>query len=185
MKAPTRVWIPVEEAVPEVEYIGYKSANENPTMYHLCSVRYKGNGVGWIFDDPKHEEKNIIQLKRYTTFQEQDDWYKEHFDINDSDTYLNLFGLFHDMYNTGTATHEMWNAWISSDFYEMNAYLKDEEMILIGVAAAPYEWNLGGDCCALVIEDKATGSNYWCHADQAWIDDMREQMREIYEENEA
>lgn len=184
MKAPTRVWVPIEEAKIGETYIGYKTF-EKPNCYNMCEVLYKGDGIGWIWSDPKHEQSGISHLERYTTFQEQDAWYKKQFNIKDSDTYLNLYGLFHDMYDTGTAAHEMWNAWVSSDFYEMNAYLKDENMILIGVAAAPYEWNVGGDCCALIIEDKVTGCCYWCHAAQDWIDDMREQMREIYEENEA
>lgn len=182
MKAPTRIWIPIDEATIDTTYIGYRQTDQ-PNCYHMCEIEYKGNGIGWVWCDPKHEVKNLSFLEKYTTFQEQEEWYKKHFNINDSHTYLNLCGLFHDMYNTGTATHEMWNAWVSNNFYETNAYLKDEDMILIGVAAAPYEWNIGGNCCALVIEDRVTGSNYWCHAAQDWVDEMREQMRDIYKEN--
>ena len=182
MKAPTRIWIPAEEAIPGVEYHGYKSANESPTMYHMCSVRYKGNGVGWIFDAPKHEEKNIIQLERYTTFQEQEDWYKEHFDIKDSATFLNLNGLFNDLYDTCGAAHEMWNAWVCCDFHELNANLKENEMMLVGIAPAPYDWNMGEECRAYVIEDVETHDLYWCHGSKAWVDVMRDQMEECWNE---
>ena len=131
---------------------------------------------------PLLEEKNIIQLERYTTFQEQEDWYKEHFDIKDSATFLNLNGLFNDLYDTCGAAHEMWNAWVCCDFHELNANLKENEMMLVGIAPAPYDWNMGEECRAYVIEDVETHDLYWCHGSQAWVDVMRDQMEECWEE---
>ena len=171
MKAPTRIWIPAEEAIPEVEYHGYKSADEPDTQYHLCLVRYKGNSTIWVFDNPKDEVKNVSYLERYTTFQEQEDWYKEH-----------LNGLFNDLYDTCGAAHEMWNAWVCCDFHELNANLKENEMMLVGIAPAPYDWNMGEECRAYVIEDVETHDLYWCHGSKAWVDVMRDQMEECWEE---
>lgn len=178
MGAPTRIWLPVEKATIDETYMGYKIANE-PNGMHLCEIKYKGNGIGWVWNDEKNKVENITELERYTTFQEVEEWYKARFDLTDTDTQLNLYGLFEDLYSVGDAHREMWNAWIGLDFYELNENLKENGMILIGIAPAPFEWSMGEECCAYIAEFKDTGERIWCHGAKHWVDDMRTQMTEF------
>jgi hypothetical protein len=171
MTAPTRIWIPIDKATVDKIYMGYQ---DSPSTLHFCEVKYVGNGVGHVWEDPDNKVEGITHLLRYTTFQEQEEWYKK-----DPIDELNLYGLFNDTTADG-AYHEMYNVWVAGDFYELNHRLKEEGMALIGIAAAPYKWHFDEPCCAYVAEYKDTGERIWCHGFANLVEDMREAMKEEY-----
>ena len=172
MTAPLRIWIPVDKAVVNESYMGYQ---DSPSALHLCTVKYIGDGIGYVWGDPSNKVEGITHLLRYTTFQEQEEWYKK-----DPIDELNLYGLFNDTTVDG-AHHEMYNAWVAGDFYELNHRLKEEGLVLIGIAAVPYNWKFAESCCAYVAEYKDTGERIWCHGFATLVEDMREAMKEEYD----
>ena len=177
MKAPRYKWIPVEEAIVGEEYDAYKTYDKpNTTSY--CRAKYLGNNKVLVFED--YEVENISELQRHTTYQEQDEWNKQHFNISNSKTQLSLYGLFTDLYDVGDAHHEMWNAWITDDFYEMNVYLQEEDFFLVGIAPAPYRCPALKDPIAFVGEYE-NGERFWCHGGKSWVESMRRDMKDVYE----
>ena len=171
------VWIPVNEANVGIEYRGYKTF-DNPKALCFCSVEYLGDNKGLVFG--KDLVENISELSRETTWQERDKWYVDRFDIDKADNQLNLLGLFKDMYDVGDASHEMWNAWIGTNFYEMNFDCNDNNITLIGIAPAPYPCSAIRNAVAFVAEDE-DGNRFWSHGSQDWVEDMRDEMRDIYD----
>lgn len=177
-KCPTTEYIPVEQGIIDAEYCGYKTYDK-PNTESFCLLKYKGNGVGWVFNNEDRKVENISHLKRRLSFEEQSNWRKRNYDSKDPREQMNLMGLFNELYSVGDAHHEMYNAWICVDWYEMAECLAHEDFFLVGIAPAPW------DCCsvknpvAAVVED-SDGNRWWCHAGQDWIDSMRKQMKEIY-----
>lgn len=169
------IWIPVAEAEIDKEYYGYQSA-DTPNSIYYCTIMYKGNGTGWVWNRESNVAHNITFLERYATFEEEREISRKK-----PNTTLNLFGLFNDMSSVGDAYHEMWNAWIDCDFYDMNTALHEEESTLVGIAPAPYKWNWPEECVAFVAETN-NGDRFWCHGSKDMLEDMREQMKEIYNE---
>lgn len=181
MRAPTTKWIPAEEGIKNFEYGGYKTV-DRPTVSTLCPLVYKGNGIGLAWNEEGQVVENIVELERHLTMEETEQWYKDHY-IMDAREQLNLYGLFTDLYDTGDAYHEMWNAWISDDWYEMSNQLQDLTFILAGIAPCPWgKDDLFGEgkTVAFVAEDD-NGERFWCHGSIDWVDDIREQMKDIYE----
>ena len=174
--APRSVWIPVSEGVVGTEYEGYKTFTE-PGTSHFCTTIYLGDGKADVYGSIY---ENISFLERRTTWQEQEQWYRDQFDLTNSKTQLNLLGLFHDMYDVGDAYHEMWNGWVGTDFYEMDSDLREEDFVLVGIAPCPYGCAVIDNPVAFVAEME-DGTRFWCHGGQGWVDDMREQMKDIYE----
>lgn len=175
MKAPFYKWILTEEAKIGEKYIGYKTYDK-PDTTCLCEAEYLGDNKVLVFGT--REVDNVSMLERHTTSEEQANWNKQHFDISNSKTQLSLYGLFTDLYDVGDAYHEMWNAWITDDFYELNADLLNEDFFLVGIAPAPYGCSIK-DPVAFVAEYE-NGERFWCHGGRSWVDNMREQMKEIY-----
>lgn len=172
--------IPISEAEIDFEYSGYKDKSSS-TCEHICACTYKGDGIVWPFDNPDRAVTDVYELSRPYTLEEQEEWYKDRFDAYTSNTSQNLFGLFHDMYDVGDARHEMYNAWIRLNFYEMAECMKDEDFIILGVAPAPYGDGYFEDPVAIVAEEY-TGDRFWCHSEKKWVEEMREQMRPVYKE---
>ena len=107
------IWIPIEEAVVDKEYEGFRTTDESATSYHLCSIIYKGNGVGWIWGKENNKVKNLLELWHHLTYQEEREANIKEFETCGSRALMELHGLFHDCYDTGTARHEMDNRQIS------------------------------------------------------------------------
>ena len=179
-KCPDGKWIPVQEAEIDKEYSGYKDSTQ-PNSQNYCTILYKGNGVGWRWKDEKCAQSNLAFLYQEFTYKDQEEWYKSQFSLDNPKAVINLQALYHDMYHVGDATHELWNAWAGVDWYEMSHRLDEEEIFLLGVAPAPYSWNAGGECVALVAETYDGQYRFWIHFGKDWVDDMREEMQEIYE----
>lgn len=178
MGAPRRVWLSISEAKIGEEYCGYKSS-DSPGSTHMGRVEYLGDGKGLVFGTTPVE--NLIELERETSWQEQEEWYYKRFDITNSKNQLNLLGLFNDMYDVGDAYHEMWNSWVGIDFYKMTSDILDEDFTLVGIAPAPYGCFAIDDPVAFVAEE-SNGTRFWCHGSEKWVTDMREQMKDIYED---
>lgn len=72
--------------------------------------------------------------------------------------------------------HEMWNAWIGVDPYEMAAYATKHKFKVVGHAVLPFAKTpmFGGDpldigiCCE--YED---GERFWCHARSSYLEVMK------------
>ena len=85
-------------------------------------------------------------------------------------------------------THNFWECVlvrkgeISVSADERIYHLKENEMMLVGIAPAPYDWNMGEECRAYVIEDVEPHDLYWCHGAKSWVDVMRDQMEECWNE---
>ncbi len=183
---PRYEWIPVEKAEIGKEYGGYKLHSTGGTTCS-CRIDYKGNGVGWCWGDESRAVEGISFLERSLSWAEQEQWYVDHFDKTSTKNILNTMGLFHDMYDIGDAYHEMWNSWIKVDFWEQIVCIEDEDFTLIGIAPAPWDRDdIFGDnqSCAFVCED-AEGNRFWSHGSKKWVEDMREQGRQVYEEMKA
>ena len=127
--------------------------------------------------------EGITFFERDFTWQEEQEYYRHNFSFTDSDSVSNLFGLYNDM-NIGDASHEMWNAWVGYDFYEMNSRLREEEIILIGICDTP-PYNciaFGTKSCDYIAEDKVTGNRFWSHGSIEWVHTMRQNMQDTYNE---
>lgn len=177
-KCPISEFIPVEQGIVDKEYNGYQTA-DRPNAESYCSITYKGNGVGWRWNDEKNKVENITFLNRRLTIDEQEEWRKTHYEAKDPKEQLNLMGLYNDMYDVGDAYHEMWNGWIGVDWYEMAEGLQSEDFFLCGIAPAPYDCSALDDAVAFVAEEE-NGSRFWCHGGRSWVEHMRKQMRDIY-----
>lgn len=179
MAAPTSEWIPVEKGIIDTQYCGYKTS-DRPNALVFGSVVYKGNGIGWAWGKEDRIIKNIIELNRELNYKEVKQWYLDHYNLDDPKVSNNLYGLFHDLYNVGDARHEMFNAWIGTDWYEMSGQLDDEDFYLVGIAPAPFGTSSIKKPIAFVAETYDGTDRFWCHGDESWVESMREQMRDIY-----
>lgn len=177
-RCPTSEFIPVEQGIIDKEYNGYITA-DRPNSESYCSITYKGNGVGWCWNNEERKVENITFLNKRLTVDEQEEWRKAHYEAKDPREQLNLMGLYNDMYDVGDASHEMYNAWTSIDWYEMAENLSREDFFLVGIAPAPWDCYSIDNPVAAVIEEE-NGTRFWCHMGKSWIDRMRKQMREIY-----
>lgn len=177
-RCPTSEFIPVEQGIVNKEYNGYQTLDK-PGSECFCSITYKGNGVGWRWNDEEKKVENITFLNKRLTIEEQEAWRIAHYEAKDPREQLNLMGLYNDMYDVGDASHEMYNGWITIDWYEMAENLIREEFYLVGVAPAPWDCFSIDDPIAMVAEDE-DGNRFWCHAGRNWVERMRKQMREIY-----
>ena len=174
------ITVPVEEAVIDFEYDWAICHEGDCTISHGPSVTYKGNGIGWSYNDPNSVIKNIIELTRPMTLLEEKEYNKSLYEKEENKrvNQLNLYGLFNDCYIQGE--HQMYNGWVSYDFYEMCNHLNEESWTLVGIAQPPWDWNLKDPCVAIIVED-IDGDKFWCHAHKFLIDDMRDDMRADYE----
>ena len=171
--------IPVEEAVIDFEYDWAIRYEGDRTIMHGPSVTYKGNGIGWSYNNPNNVIENIIELKRPMTLLEEKEYNKSLYEKEENKraNQLNLYGLFNDCYVQGE--HQMYNGWIGYDFYDTCNNLNEENWTLVGIAQPPWDWNLKDPCVAIIVED-IDGDKFWCHAHKSWIDDMREEMLDEY-----
>lgn len=173
--------VPVEEAIIDYEYDWCNYTQENGRICHCGpSITYKGNGIGWSYNNPNSIIENIVSLERPMTWEEEKEFNKKNFynEANKGANQLNLFGLFNDCYIQGS--HEMYNGWVGYDFYELCKYLNEEGWVIVGIADAPYEWTLPDPCVAIIAETEE-GDKFWCHVHKYIIEDMRAEMREEYE----
>lgn len=176
MRCPTSKQVPYQEAVIGKMYSGYTRG----TTTSFCDCEYLGDRKVLVFG--KYEEINVDTLTDKYSWDEQEKWYRDRFDITDLRTTNNLYGLFHDMYDVGDAYHEMWNGWIDIDWYEMSAGLQDEDFYLLGIAPAPSPWAGHSDPVAFVCATYDDTQRFWCHGGKDWVENMREQMKDIYKE---
>lgn len=177
----SNIVVPVEEAIIDYEYDWCNCVQENGRICHCGpSITYKGNGIGWSYNNPNSVVENIVSLERPMTWEEETEFNKKNFydDANKGANQLNLFGLFNDCYIQGE--HEMYNGWIGYNFYELCKSLNEEGWVLIGIADAPYQWNFPEPCVAIIAETEE-GDKFWCHVHKSVIEDMRAEMREEYE----
>ena len=179
--APSSKDIPIEKACLNKQYKGYKCG---PGFVSYATCEYLGDDKNvLVFGKKQTSEKPITHFIEETTWEERDQWYVDQFDIEDPKVKNNLFGLFYDLYDVGTAPHEMYNGWIDSNWYEMSWQLNDLDFYLYGIAPAPYPMTWGdGDDVAFVARTYDDKFEFWCHGRKSWVDEMREQMEDVYKE---
>lgn len=175
-------WIPAAEAEIDFEYKGYKGGDLEENATSWCSIVNKGNGVGWRWGKEEDAVTGITFFERDFTWQEEAEYYRNNFDENDSNSVSNLLGLFSNI-DYLDAHHEMWNAWVGVDFYEMNSRLREEGIILIGICDhPPFDCLAFGEySCAYVAEDLVTGERFWSHGSIKWVEKMRKEMRDTFD----
>lgn len=180
---PNDKWIPADEAKVGDTYNGYKRATE-PNSFNYCTIVYRGNGIGWVWGDEKNIVENISFLNKRLTYWERSELKRQQFDLSNDHSQLNLYGLYTDLYSIGDAHHELWNAWIDCDFYEMDYTLRKNGIVLVGITEAPWEPNYGDHdtYLAFVAEDIDTNERFWCHGGKMTLETLREQMKDVYEE---
>ena len=171
------VWMPIEEGKINQSYHGYRQNGKN-TFYPAV---YLGNGQVKVSD--KFIYENITHLLRDTNDTEKNDIYQSHFNLSDPESQMNLFGLFHDMYDTGGAVHcgRWWCKHDNINFYAINFNLKQEKCYLVGFAPCPHFNTTYKNPVAFVIEYE-NGFRTWSHCDGSWLKQLRDQMKETYDE---
>ena len=86
--APDEIWIPVEQGIIDTEYRGYRP-EDRPDTIVLGSITYKGNGIGWCWNDESRPKK-IISLRRDLTYYEKEKWYRDNLDITNQKNILTV-----------------------------------------------------------------------------------------------
>lgn len=176
-------WIPIEEAIIDQKYNGYKTQDES-NIEHFCSIQYKGNGIGWQFCKEDNIINNITHLQQKRTHTEISDLKRKQIDLDSGITQLNLYGVFTNLHSVGDACHEYWNGWISDEFAELDYELHKDNTILVGIAEAPYQPNYHNSdykYIAFVAEYLDTGERFWCHGSELMVDMLREDAKKLYE----
>lgn len=167
------------EIKPGDVFKGYEYHNGDSHTTHLCEVIVNNEGVPLVWGrNPITDPYDYFTRKM--TWQEEAEWYKSQIDFSKSDYLLNLIGLHTDLYSVGDAYHEMWNGWIQVSWEEQLVSLENETFFILGVSPAPYGYSGCRDPVAVICEYKSDGERFWCHAEKDWIEDMRDESREIY-----
>lgn len=73
--------------------------------------------------------------------------------------------------------HEMWNAWIGCDLYELARNLHEYKLTLLGhcrdVPWQKVDWLGDTLACGICVEDEE-GVRFWCHVTDGHLDDLLE-----------
>lgn len=180
---PRDKWIPISEAKPGETYEGYQDSIE-PDSSNYCLIVYKGNGIGWKWGKEENTVENITFLNKRLSYRELSELKRQRFDLSNDHSQLNLYGLYTDLYSIGDATHEMWNGWVDCDFYDMDYTLRENGIIFVGVAEAPWQphYNDHDTYLAFIAEYVSSGERFWCHGGKSTLETLRRQMKDVYEE---
>ena len=181
MRCPMNKQIPISNVQPGEEFIRCRLSSG--TTLILGGGLYMGEDrkIYKKSDNTLLEEQDVIYIERPYTFEEEAQWYKDQYDISCGNAAINLVGLYNDMYYC-EGEHEMYNAWVTYDWYEMSDNLEQQSFYLYGIAPAPYPCSaFGKDSIAVVVEDFLTGDRFWCHTSKEWINQMREQMQDTFD----
>lgn len=175
MRPPKTKRVYPKDIKPGDEFEGYVSG----TSHHFCIVNVQEDGTPLTFNQFPIEEK-VDYFEQRLTYEEEIEWYKNFIDMTNPANQLNLMGIHTDMYGIGDAFHEMWNGWVCAEWREQLTELIDEDFFIVGIAPAPYGCFAIDDPVAVVAEYKDTGTRFWCHASQSWINTMREESKTEY-----
>ena len=181
---PPQVKVLKNQVKPGDEYRGYEFIPVSGGSGQCwCRINIMEDGTPLVFGKRPlelNEGEVFLHYVRDMTWQEERQWYIDSTDMEDSTNVLNLIGIHCDMYGVGDAIHEMWNGWITFDWREQLMRVKTEDFFIIGVAPAPYGNCAFSDPVALVAEYRESGDRFWCHTSKDWIEQMREESKEIY-----
>lgn len=181
--APKYKWIPAAAGEKYKEYDGYKIINDK--AIHFAQLTYMENGEGYLWGNPTQHISGIIELQIKLTYEEEEQWYKDHIDLSNSKNTNNLIGIHTDLYDIGDAYHEMWNGWIEGwDPWKFICELEEETFYLVGIAPAP--WNKDdifgeGNSVAFVACYYDSDERFWCHGSKNWVQTLRDFSMKEYE----
>ena len=89
----------------------------------------------------------------------------------------------HEMYDQGDAYHEMWNAWLDPDPYEMAKYCKENSMFIRGwFKLQSPKVVMSCECDIGIVAEDSCGDVFWCHAPSHWFSDWKKDYPELFEE---
>lgn len=182
VRPPRFVDVLPENVDPKIEYEGYRKGEHSFT---LSSITFDENLNPIAYGEyplTDEEKEGITAYIRYMTWQEEKDWYKNAIDFSNQKHKINLIGLHTDLYSVGDGCHEMWNGWIGVSWEEQLMNLLDEEFFIVGIAPFGGPVRSFRKPVAVVCEMYDTGERFWCHAEKDWIDDMREESLDSYNE---
>lgn len=95
-----------------------------------------------------------------------------------------IIAVQNEMYIDETGYHEMYNAWIDYDPYEMAFNLKENNATLLGYFRLSYpktSWGGTSLDIGLVVEEE--GDRYWCHVSSEYIKEMVDEYEELNNES--
>ena len=180
LKTPPDVIVYPNEVKPGDEFYGYEYISGDSHIMSMCQIVIGDDGTPLVWGRTPLTDPYDYFIRR-RTWQEIEQWYIDQVDMSKQSHSLNLIGLHEDLYSVGDAYHEMWNGWISTSWEEQIVSLEDEDFFIIGIAPAPRGFTGCRDPIAVVCEYYDNGERFWCHAEKDWIDDMREESKEIYD----
>lgn len=88
--------------------------------------------------------------------------------------------LQHQLYDSGDATHELWNTWVCAlNPYEMAESLEKHNLTIVGwFYLTKFKKNLDIG----VVAERKDGTRIWCHARKFWFDNWKEEFPDLYKE---
>lgn len=184
MKPPEYKLIDPKNIKPGDHYSGYEGhRNPNGThASHFVSIEVGEDGVAREWGRNPVDMDKVAYFHQSLTWEERDEWYKTAVDMSQARNQLNLMGLHNDMYQVGEARHEMWNGWIQATWEEQLIEILDENFFIIGIVdPAPPRIGLPMRHPVAIVIEYDDGDRYWCHAEWDWINDMRQESKEVYE----
>lgn len=180
LRTPPDVHVYPNEVKPGDEFSGYEYTSGDSHLMSMCRIVIGDDGTPLVWGTtPLTDPYDYFTRRR--TWKEVEQWYVDQVDMSKQSHSLNLIGIHEDLYSVGDAYHEMWNGWIATSWEEQIVSLEDEDFFIIGIAPAPLGFTGCQDPIAVVCEYKSDGERFWCHAEKDWIEDMREESKEIYD----
>lgn len=77
--------------------------------------------------------------------------------------------------------HEMWNAWIDYDIYQLAANLQEHHLELLGyIELNSPKLSFCGTKLDIGLVVKDGEDIFWCHASRKYLDDMLENYKELF-----
>lgn len=151
--------------------------------YLSCAISKDAEGnfytTSWGEDRKPFTEK-VDYFERDMNWDEEKVWYKEQFDIYNTNTFLSITGLLNSPI-VHFQNHQLDNFWISSDLYELIYKANERKYIIEGISDAPYQGSFFDYAVALVFRDlhNKDCTYEWCHIEKADADKLIEEAKEI------
>jgi hypothetical protein len=89
--------------------------------------------------------------------------------------------LHNKMFIEYAGYHEMWNAWIDYDIYQLAANLREHNLELLGyIELSSPKVSFVGTKLEIGLVVKQEEDIFWCHASKEYLDDMLDEYKEEF-----
>ena len=167
-------YIPAQQLKPGQQCSGYKG----DTSTSFCSFtvqEIKDNGVHVLMwgKDPKILPLDCLYEVELT----EKEFTEKYFSLA-KDTYKRLQNK---MFLEYAGYHEMWNAWIDYDIYQLTANLQEYHLELLGyVELNSPKLSFCGTKLDIGLVVREGEDIFWCHASRKYLNDMLEECKEEF-----